>query len=181
MIEISRDLTFKICIFGEKNVGKSSLIKVATQKEFNRLTRPPAIIDIETKNLTINSTKVVLQIWILRFDFQFEFFFPLFLRGASGGIFLFDITDFSSLRNVEKWITTFRTCLCTNRKNIPIVMAGGKCDLFYKRKIPKEFAEEISHRYEFINYFECSSKIGENIEILFEFLTKSIMKYEGYI
>ncbi|MFW9828239.1 MAG: Rab family GTPase [Candidatus Thorarchaeota archaeon] len=180
MRKIKRDLTFKICVFGEKNVGKSSLIKAATRKEFNKLTRPPVIIDIETKELIIDSIKIVLQIWVLRFDFQFEFLFPIFLSGTLGGIFLYDITKFSSLSNIEKWITIFRTYLFNDQNNIPLAMVGGKCDLFYKRTVPKEFAEELSQKYKFVKYFECSSKTGKNVDILFEFLTKSIMKIEGY-
>lgn len=35
--------------------------------------KPPTLVDIEIKDLTINSFKIALQIWILRFGFQFEF------------------------------------------------------------------------------------------------------------
>ena len=181
MVEISRSLTFKICLFGEKNVGKSSLIQAVTQKGFIKETRPPAIIDIETKHLTINSFKIILQIWILRFDFQFEFLFPIFLRGSSGGIFMFDITKFSSISNVEKWIKMFKASLSNDRKNIPVIMVGGKCDLYFKRTISEKYAEKISQKYKFFKYFECSSKTGENIDMLFKFLTRSIMKFDGYI
>jgi len=181
VIEISRDLTFKICLFGEKDVGKSSLIQAVTQKGFSKETRPPAIIDIETKHLTINSFKTVLQIWILRFDFQFDFLFPIFLRGTSGGIFMFDITKFPSISNVERWITTFKKSLSNDRKKIPLVMVGGKCDLYFKRTIPEKYAEKISQKYEFFRYFECSSKTGENLGKVFKFLTRTIMKFNGYI
>ena len=181
MVEIRRDLTFKICLFGEKNVGKSSLIQAVTQKGFNKETKPPTIIDIETKYLTINSFKVVLQIWILRFDFQFEFLFPIFLRGTSGGIFMYDITKFSSISNVEKWITTFKASLSNDRKKIPLLMVGGKLDLHKKRVLSRKYAKKISKKYNFFKYFECSSKTGENIDKLFKFLTRSIMKFNGYI
>lgn len=35
--------------------------------------KPPTLVDIEIKDLTINSFNIALQIWILRFGFQFEF------------------------------------------------------------------------------------------------------------
>jgi small GTP-binding protein len=178
---IKRDLTFKICLFGERNVGKSSLINAITQKEFNKEIKPPPIIDIKTTDLTINSLKIILQIWILRFDFQFEFLFPIFLTGTSAGIFMYDITKFSSISNVNKWITLFLANLSNDRKNIPLVMVGGKYDLYFKRIVPLEFAKEVSQKYKFCKYFECSSKTGENVDKLFISLSKITMKHNGYI
>ncbi|GAG55451.1 unnamed protein product, partial [marine sediment metagenome] len=43
--------------------------------------KPPVCIDLALKDLTINSSKIVLQIWNLRSDPQFQFIFPTFMRG----------------------------------------------------------------------------------------------------
>ncbi len=180
MVEISKELIYKICLFGEKNVGKTSLIQALIQKRFNKETKPPTFIDIEIKELTINSFKIALQIWILKFDFQFEFFFPLFLRGTSGGIFMYDITNYSSISNVEKWITTFKEGLSNDRKKIPLLLVGGKLDLYEDRTLSRKDAKRISKKYNFLKYFECSSKAGQNVEKIFEFLARSIQKHEDY-
>lgn len=180
MQEINKDLIFKICIFGEKNVGKSSLIRKFAPETFNKETKPPTCIDIAAKTLIINSSKITLQIWILGSELSFKFIFSAFLRGSSGGIFMYDITKYSSLSNIEDWLKAFKESLPDDKKVIPILMVGGKLDLSKERMISRRSAKKVSKKYKFVEYFECSSKTGENVEKIFKFLTRSIIKFEGH-
>jgi len=128
----------------------------------------------------MNSSKIILQIWNLRSDPQFQFIFPVFIKGTSGGIFMYDITNYSSIKNVEKWLTLFKDNLSNDKKRIPLLMVGGKLDLHKERMISRRSAKKISKKYKIVKNFECSSKTGENVEKIFKFLTRSIIKFEGY-
>ncbi len=59
-------------------------------------------------------------------------------------------------------------------------MVRGKLDLQEIRIISQKKAKKIVKKFKFIKYFECSAKTGENIDKIFEFLTRAIMKSEGY-
>ena len=174
---MSKELIYKICLFGDRNVGKNSLTQAGIQK--NEV-KPPVCIDFAIKILTINSSKIILQIWNLRSDPQFQFIFPIFMRGISGGIFMYDITNYSSINNLEKWLTLFKDNLSNEKKKVPLVMVGGKLDLHKERVISRKYAEKISKKYKIVKNFECSSKTGENVDKIFEFLTRSILKIESY-
>ncbi len=40
------------------------------------------------------------------------------MRDMSGGIFMYDITNYSSIKNVEKWLTLFNDNLSNDKKKI---------------------------------------------------------------
>jgi len=102
------------------------------------------------------------------------------MRGISGGIFMYDITNYSSIKNVEKWLTLFKDNLSNDKKKVPLLMVGGKLDLQEIKIIYQKKAKKIVKKFKFIKYFECSSKTGENVDKIFEFLTRSILKVESY-
>ncbi|GAI82991.1 unnamed protein product [marine sediment metagenome] len=93
---------------------------------------------------------------------------------------MYDITNYSSIKNVEKWLTLFKDNLSNDKKKIPLLMVGGKLDLHKERVISRKYAKKISKKYKIVKYFECSSKTGENVEQIFEVLTRSILKVESY-
>ncbi len=102
------------------------------------------------------------------------------MRGVSGGIFMYDITNYSSINNLEKWLILFNDNLSNDKKKVPLLMVGGKLDLHKERVISRKYAKKISKKYKIVKNFECSSKTGENVDKIFEFLTRAIMKSEGY-
>lgn len=93
---------------------------------------------------------------------------------------MYDITKYSSLSNIEDWLKVFKESLSDDKKIIPILMVGGKLDLSKERMISRRSAKKISKKYEFLEYFECSSKTGQNVEKIFEFLTRAIIKFEDH-
>ncbi|MFW9973520.1 MAG: hypothetical protein ACFFDF_25280, partial [Candidatus Odinarchaeota archaeon] len=65
-------------------------------------------------------------------------------------------------------------------KEIPLIMVGGKLDLHKKRVISRKYAKKISKKHNMVEYFECSSKTGENVDNIFEFLARIILNGENY-
>ena len=93
---------------------------------------------------------------------------------------MYDITKYSSLGNIEDWLVAFKESLSDDKREIPILMVGGKLDLSKERMISRRSAKKVSKKNKLLEYFECSSKTGENVEKIFKFLTRSIIKFEGY-
>lgn len=141
-----KDATFKICIFGDGGVGKTSLTKKFVTGLFDPDLKFTIGLDFYVKNLEINEKLISLQIWDFAGESRFRFLLPDYVKGASGAIFMYDITRFSSLKNMEDWLLVFNQGLIKTEKRIPFIMVGGKADLIQKRVIQSENAIEIAKK-----------------------------------
>lgn len=133
-------------------------------------------VDIYTKSVIIKGITINLQIWDFVGEIKFRSLLSSYARGSFGGIFMYDITNLSSINNIDIWLDGFKEKLPEWRGKIPIIVVGGKSDLSDKRVVKIEDAVKISKNQIIYNYMECSSKTGENVEELFYDLTLEIMK-----
>lgn len=173
---VESDLLFKICLFGDGEVGKTTLIGRYITGVFKSNQTITIGVDFHVKKLEVEGKKVSLQIWDFAGENRFRFLLPSYVVGASGGIFMYDITRFSSLKNFPDWIEIFKKgFIGAQDKQLPVIMAGSKLDLNYKRAVSSKEAFDMAKRNNLYGYIECSSKDGRNVEDIFYEITKLMM------
>lgn len=171
------DAVFKICIFGDGGVGKTTLTERFLMGFFSDDTKMTLGASFYQKNLNVENMHVALQIWDFGGEEIYRTLFPNYIRGSAGAIFMYDITRYSSLNNLKDWLKTMDEGV--QRSKISIIIVGGKLDLEEKRVIPNEEAEELKERYDFIDHIECSSRTGENVDLIFSLLTYDMLVKAG--
>ena len=171
------NLLFKVVIFGDGGVGKTTLIDRYLSGTFDENKRLTIGVEFHIKRLEIDNFRVTLQLWDFAGEDRFRMLLPNYVRGSSGGIFMYDITRYSSLKNMDPWLE----CIKTRGRDISLIMVGSKLDLNEDRSVPTEVAKEIATQNGFFEYAECSSKTGQFVEEIFELLTRSILKHHGHI
>ncbi|MFX1365935.1 MAG: Rab family GTPase [Promethearchaeota archaeon] len=176
MLNIESKLAYKICIFGSGGVGKTTLIKRYVTKIFEEDIKMTIGADFSIKNVTIDGKSVTLRIWDFAGEERFRVLLPSFAKGADGGIFMFDITRYSSVKDIDDWLSIFEYFVSEKELRIPIIMVGGKSDLEEKRSVQSDEAIELANKYKLHGYIECSSKTGENVEEIFESITKMMIE-----
>ncbi|MFX0027664.1 MAG: Rab family GTPase [Candidatus Hermodarchaeota archaeon] len=178
MFIIGEKAAFKICVFGDGGVGKTTLIRRFATGVFEEDLKMTIGADFSVKNVEVDGRMVTLRIWDFAGEDRFRVLLPAFAKGADGGIFMYDTTRYSSLSQIKDWLSIFEYFGSENKAKIPIIMVGGKIDLVNKRSVKSEEALELSNTYELIGHFECSSKTGDNIEEIFEFIAKKMIESE---
>jgi small GTP-binding protein len=175
------EFAYKICIFGESGVGKTTLAHRFLKGYFEDDIKLTMGAEIFVKFFRVEDKRIVLQVWDFGGEKMYDFLLPLYSRGSSGGIFMFDLTRKSTLDRVDVWLETFKKGLSREKRDIPIVLVGGKLDLKEQIKVTNNEGENIKRKYNLYDYIECSSKTGENTEFIFESLVKRILKYFNVI
>ena len=176
-----RTATFKVCIFGDGGVGKTTLVQRYVKGQFSQSTKMTIGVDIVTKRVEIEDWNVTLQIWDFGGEERFRFFLPAYARGSFGGIYMYDISRYSSIMDFDEWLTVFKRGCAYDQNPIPILMVGGKLDLADRRAITFEQAFNFAQSRHIYKVIECSAKTGQNVESIFTEITRLIMKDMGHL
>lgn len=171
------DATYKIVIFGDAGCGKTTLTQRYLTNLFKGDTTMTIGVDFEVKSLEIEEKKVKLQIWDFGGEERFRFLLPTYVKGANGGIFMYDITNYSSLAHIDDWLLVIRKKI---KDMFPVIVVGGKADLHPQREVSSEEGIQISEKRDMDAFIECSSKTGENVEETFEALTKLMLQKSDF-
>jgi len=174
------DVMFKLCIFGDGGVGKTTLLGRYLTGIFKSDQTITIGVDFHVKKLRVNGKNVLLQIWDFAGESRFRFLLPSYVLGASGGLFMYDITRYSSLKNFPEWVNIFKNGFIGDKdKPLPVIMVGGKLDLGFKRAVPSKEAFDLAKSHKLHGYIECSAKDGRNIEDIFEEIAKLMLRRAG--
>ena len=174
---------YKMCIFGDGGVGKTTLINRYISGKYSENFKMTIGVDFYTKTIEIEGINVNLQIWDFAGEHQFKNLLPNYVIGASGGIYMYDISRFHSISHLEDWIKLLEGSQDKQGERMPILLVGGKKDLALegKRVIDNSYAFEEGQKFGVFDFFECSSKTGENIGMIFYKLAWKMLELSGLL
>jgi small GTP-binding protein len=174
------EITFKVCIFGEGGVGKTTLVNRYLTGIFEVNIKMTLGLDFYIKELALDDNRIILQIWDFGGEDKFKFLLPSYIKGANGGIFMYDITRYESFKSMDVWLNTFKHDWDVHKTFPPILLVAGKKDLEAQRAVSKEEATKSTRLNEIEGFIECSSKTGENVAEVFKTLSKLMLtKYKA--
>ena len=166
-----RKYIIKVCLLGEANVGKTSLLYRYIENKFRDNYKATLGVNLLKKEANIDGYGLItIQIWDLGGQESFKSLRKLYLEGANGALVIFDVTKRKTFEKLDDWVGDFKDA----RGEEPLLLVGNKTDLIDNMKVKENEAREFASK----NGMECvmtSAKTGENVEAAFLNLIKVIL------
>lgn len=167
---------FKICVFGDPAVGKTTLLLKYVDNCFREIYIPTVGVNVSTKSISVKAkggekASINLNLWDLAGQANFKTLRKIYAEGSSASIIIYDCTRSETFSSVKKWKDEIEKI----NPKIPVYLLGNKIDLKEKRKVSTDEGKDIASTLG-LKYFETSAKTGENVSTLFEDICLSIIE-----
>lgn len=165
----------KICLLGDFNVGKTSLVRRFVEDTFSDRYLTTVGVKISRKSMTVSTEQdihqVNLLVWDLEGNTKFKSITPSYLKGASGSIIVADLTRTDTLKNLNQHLKLFWQL---NPEGGAII-ALNKADLLPQEKLERLLENYGSHRFAgIIDIYVTSAKTGDNVAEIFDKLAQAV-------
>ena len=166
------DYTVKILIVGDSGVGKTSLMNRIVEDKYESIYRTTIGVDFNTVCTQVSNKFIKLLIWDTAGQERFKSITQQYYRGAQAVIFVYDLTDSNSFKNITQWLKSVEK---TSPYNIIKILVGNKLDSESKRQVSIEDAFNMVEQYKFDKFFETSAKNSTGVDETFLFISSIIV------
>ena len=133
--------SMKVILLGNSGVGKTNLINTSVGQNFQEDTSVTTTGTFSQKNIKIGDEIYTLNLWDTAGQEKYESITKIFLKKSEIVIFVYDITDAKSFKDLEKWIKLTEEMI-DNDHVCGII--GNKEDLFSREQVKGETAKKYA-------------------------------------
>ena len=162
----------KVILLGESGVGKTNLINITANKQFNTYSESNISNSFTESKVEYNNKEYSYLIWDTVGQEKYRAFNRLFIKGSKIIIIVFAVNNENSFKEVEFWLNYAKENV--DEKNYILALVGNKNDLFEEVEVQEDKVQEIADRYK-IKYILTSAKIEP--EVFKDFLNSLLIEY----
>lgn len=173
-IDESDQIVHKTILLGDSGVGKTSLLVKFDTGKFQQGSFSATVgIGFTNKIVTVEDTRIKLQIWDTAGQERFRSVTHAYYRNAHALFLLYDVTNKTSFDNIRAWLGEINDYA---QDNVVIMLLGNKSDCGSNRAVKKEDGERLSREYN-VFFMETSAKSGQNVDLAFMTVARQL-KYK---
>jgi small GTP-binding protein len=159
----------KVCMLGGFAVGKTSLVRRFVSNVFSDHYHTTIGVTVEKKRVTVDDRDVMLVLWDLYGEDEFQRVRDSYLRGSSGYILVMDGTRRATL---DSALALQQTAIRTVG-TVPFISIINKADVRSEWEIDERAIEQLRERGWTVLF--GSAKLGQGVEELFVKLATQIV------
>ena len=154
---------FKLVFLGDTAVGKSCITVRYVRGEFLEFQEPTIGAAFLTATVEADNKIARLEIWDTAGQERYRSLAPMYYRGASFALVVYDITKKDTYEGAKKWVDEIQ-----RRGDVRCIigLVGNKYDLKDFREVEEETARDYANNKDIV-FMEVSAKTGHNIKELF--------------
>jgi small GTP-binding protein len=160
----------KICLLGGFAVGKTSLVRRFVSNVFSDHYRTTIGVTVEKKSVTVDNQEVMLMLWDLYGEDEFQRLRDSYLRGSSGYILVMDGTRKATLDTALALHEMATRAIGA----VPFVSIINKADVRSEWEIDECAIQQLRERGWPVLF--GSAKLGQGVEELFVMLATQIVR-----
>jgi small GTP-binding protein len=159
----------KICMLGSFAVGKTSLVRRFVSNVFSDHYHTTIGVTVEKKSVTVNDHEIVLMLWDLYGEDEFQKVRDSYLRGSAGYILVMDGTRKATVDTALALQQTAARTVGT----VPFVSIINKSDVRSEWEIDERTIEQLREGGWPVLF--GSAKLGQGVEELFALLATQMV------
>lgn len=156
----------KVILTGSFGVGKTSLFNRFIYQQFSDKYMTTIGVKVNKKNILVDDKEVSMLLWDIAGEVSQDKVPASYFLGASGIVYVADLSRPSTFINLETDIAFLRKLL----PDCSIIIVANKRDLVTEEQL-NEIYQNVKQKWD----FETSAKTGENVEAMFTELAKKLI------
>ena len=142
---MSDDDSIKIILLGESGVGKTNLINISLDREFEQNSTSTIHSSYLEGVLDYNNKKYTYALWDTAGQEIYRSLNKIFIKGSKIIIFVYSIENKESFNQIEFWINNAKETLGEGKYIMAIL--GNKRDLFDIQVVPDMDAQNLAKKW----------------------------------
>jgi small GTP-binding protein len=139
MAETRPVLSNKLVLLGDTSVGKSCLVVRFCRGEYFDYQEPTIGAAFLTQTVALDDCIIRFELWDTAGQERYRSLAPMYYRGASAAVIVFDVTNRDSFEGAKNWVKEIQ------RRGDPhavIALAGNKADVKEGRAVSAEASRD---------------------------------------